>query len=185
MKRLAIFAIIRNNEKNIIRSEQKILSNITGNTLALNFPVHITLKGRFWAEIESVISSLESISFDSFDFQSNFIIEQPKYIENQLSWLEVKPSNQGFETLFCLHETLETKLTSLVTLDEVPEAHKNYNFRPHITLGWGISSLQWLEYQTHCQFKLDQVHISHIALACYSENWPYQEVIDIEFSMSV
>lgn len=183
INRIAIFAIISHETSNIIRKEQSYITQLTGNSLALNFPIHFTLKGRFRADIDLVISSLKAINLNDFDFRLATSISCPKYINNNLVWLESELHTEGFKSLFTLHQTLERTMANLVLFDEVIDNHKTSSFRPHITLGWGVNPSSWLKYKANRNFALDQVQISHIAIVQYSDNWPQEEVVNTKFSM--
>lgn len=175
--RFAIFALITNIDEETIRVEQRCLTSLTANTMALSFPVHITLKGRFIASEDIVINFLKEIDLTSLHLQTNIGLSKPRYIESQLSWLEVLPNTLGFDTLVLLHNFFEKEINSFVVLDEVPEYHKNLHFRPHITLGWGVTLEVWYKYSFNRIFRSSQAQISHVALARYHQKWPLEESV--------
>lgn len=175
--RFAIFALIANSDEETVRVEQHYLTNLTGNTMALNFPVHITLKGRFIAPEDIVINFLKEIDLTSLNLYTNISLSKPRYIKSQLSWLEVLPNTLGFDTLVHLHSFFEKEINSFVVLDEVPEYHKNLYFRPHITLGWGVTLEDWYKYSFNRRFRSSQAQITHVALARYHQKWPLEESV--------
>ena len=175
--RLAIFAVVGDEDKDLIRKEQHYLSKLTGNTLALSFPVHITLRGRFWANKNAVIAKLKSICFNDLCLQLNVLLSYPQYINNDLCWIEVFPGNPGFKTLLDLHRILEVQTKELIELDEVVELHKFSNYRPHITLGWNISHSNWTKYCESRESTLCKVRLEKIMMYQYSEKWPYEQKI--------
>lgn len=177
IKRFAIFAIITNSDEEKIRSEQRHFTNLTGNTMALGFPVHITLKGRFLASKDIVVNLLNKTDLASLCSQTEIELSKPKYIYPQLSWLEVLSDTPGFNNLLFLHSFFEREINRFVVSDEVPENHKNAHFRPHITLGWGITPRVWQKYSSIENFGSVQIGFSHIALACYHQQWPLEETV--------
>ncbi|MDJ0705537.1 MAG: hypothetical protein QNJ46_19855 [Leptolyngbyaceae cyanobacterium MO_188.B28] len=182
IKRLAIFALISSSDTHLVRLEQHYLTSLTGNSMALGFPVHITVKGRFLANqnaVEKVISDAGLSIGSNIPTPICVQLSEPKYIAPQLSWLEVLPSSEGFSQLTFLHQLFEQRIKEFVVEDEVPEAHKNSGFCPHITLGWGVTPQTWQEYSTNRKHILEQTQISHIALACYPYNWPINESVDL------
>lgn len=188
VKRLAIFALISSSDTQLVRLEQHHLRSLTGNGIALGFPVHITVKGRFLANqnaVEKIINDV-CLSIDSnVPVPICVQLSEPKYIAPQLSWLEILPSYEGFSQLTFLHQLFEQRIKELVVEDEVPEAHKHSGFCPHITLGWGITPQMWQEYSTSRKHILGRTQISHIALACYPYNWPINESVDLTLIIPV
>jgi len=176
--RFAIFALITNSDEETIRIKQHCLTSLTGNTMALNFPVHITLKGRFIAPEDLVINFLKGINLTSLHLRTNIGLSKPRYIKSQLSWLEVLPNTLGFDTLVLLHSFFEKEINRFVVIDEVPEYHKNFHFRPHITLGWGVTLEVWYKYSFNRKFCSSQTQITHVALARYHQKWPLEEPVN-------
>lgn len=183
LKRLAVFGLISSKYIQSIRLEQHFLSGLTKNNIAFNFPVHVTLKGRFLAYDKNVEKIFHRIYFNCSSLlipsQAIVNLSNPKYIKPQLSWLEVLPDNQGFNSLMNIHQILEAEVKEFVVEDEVPKAHKNLGFRPHVTLGWGVTPQAWEEYSVSRVFSLKQAQVSHIALACYPQDWTANESVDI------
>ena len=187
LSRFAVFAVMISENEELIRAEQRYLTHLTGNRLALAFPVHITLKGRFLADKNTVITTfkntvtkiLEKTKIEFPPLPKTIHISNAKYVNSQLSWLEVLPNTQGFYTLLYLHSTFEKEMNGLVVIDEVPEEHKNSNFCPHITLGWGVTLEVWEKYLADRKLNLNQSQIKYIALASYPQNWQLGESINL------
>lgn len=188
IKRLAIFALISNSDSHLVRLEQNYLTSLTRNSMALGFPVHITVKGRFLANqnvVERVIIDARLIIASNFVAPICVQLSDPKYIPPQLSWLEVLPSSDGFSQLTLLHQLFEQTIKEFVVEDEVPEAHKNSGFCPHITLGWGVTPRTWREFSISRKHTLQRAQISHLALVCYPHNWPMNESVDLALTVPV
>lgn len=126
--RFAIFALVVDSNEEKIRAEQHCLTNLTGNTTALGFPMHITLKGRFLAPKDTVVDFLKEIDLTFLHIQHNISLSEPMYIEPELSWLEVLPNTSGFHILVSLHCFFEKEISRFVIFDEVPAEHKNSFF---------------------------------------------------------
>lgn len=181
--RFAIFALITNGDEKIIRNEQNYLTKLTGNTLALGFPVHITLKGRFLASKKIIIDFMKKANLSSLCLETRVGLSKPQYIGSGLSWLEILPDTLGFSSLLSLHSFLEIEVSRILMIDEVPETHKNIYFRPHVTLGWSVTPEVWHEYAATTKFGSTQIQISHIALACYHQRWPLEESVTSVFKI--
>ncbi len=178
LNRYAVFAILDSRGDTTIRNEQHRLTNITGNKIALNFPVHITLKGRFIGKEDVVSKAFREIEPTSIKLPINIHLSRPVYIEPDLAWLEVLPQYQEYEILLSLHKIMEEVFREAVIEDEVPEAHKNSGFRPHITLGWGINPHLWLKYLSVAA-SIQQGKIDYIALVRYPLDWTQESIISV------
>lgn len=181
--RFAVFALIESKDAQLIRFEQRSLTQLTGNSIALGFPVHITLKGRFLASSNVIRKIFEETCFKHLCLQptldTTIYLSNPKHLKSQLSWLEVLPENKGFYTLHLLHQIFEHQVNQLVLKDEVPDNHKYLNFRPHVTLGWGVTCENWQTYSTSEKFSLSKAEISHIGLVQYHKDWPAEEPVNL------
>lgn len=170
LSRYAIFALLDSNSASIIRNEQHRLSSITANKMAFCFPVHITLKGRFIAK-ESKLNKLANFKLTNINTPFDISLSQSLYINPELVWLELLPYAQGYETIVNLHKLFEDIVKPDVIEDEVPESHKNNYFRPHVTLGWGLTPQFWEKYSLQELLRFYECKIDNIVLVCYPNNW--------------
>lgn len=175
LERFAIFAIVDLHSANRIKSFQMQLAKLTSNYVALNFPVHITLKGRFWAYENFVIESFKRIKLTPLTEKVE--VSKPTHIRPSLLWLEVLKSCNSYKLLSDYHYLLDTYFKSIVQIEEMPVEHKFLNFRPHITLGWDVP---YCFYSKNTGFidkfyvnnnEKDYVKVVSICLAKYPKNW--------------
>lgn len=193
LARFAVFAILASESHKLIRDEQYYLTSLTGNNLAFGFPIHITLKGRFLAYENTAMTVFnDAVKKILKNFHSDFrpsskiiYLSKPKYISSQLSWIEVLPDTQGFYTLLNFHNYFEQEMNNFLVIDEVPEEHKNENFCPHITLGWGVTKENWYQYSIKRRFNLSQTQITYIALALYPKDWPLEESVNLVIKIPI
>lgn len=184
LKRYAIFALLDAGSASSIRSKQRRLTEITGNKMAFIFPVHITLKGRYIADESVILEAFKEINLSAIKIPIDICLSQSLYIQPELAWLEVLPHYQGYETLLHLHKLFENLLSQVVIEDEVPEAYKNLGFRPHVTLGWGVTPEAWTRYFSKEQLPaLYPSRIDSIALVRYPDSWHREGNIDVIFKL--
>jgi hypothetical protein len=184
LNRYAIFALLDSGSASSIRSKQRRLTEITGNKMAFMFPVHITLKGRYIAQEDVISEAFQEINLTAIEVPVDICLSEPQYIKPELAWLEVLPQYQGYKTLLCLHKLFENLLSQVVIEDEVPEAYKNSGFRPHVTLGWGVTPEAWARYFSNAHIPvLHPSRIGSIALVRYPDSWPREGDIDVVFKI--
>lgn len=140
MRRLLILGIPDESLSQAVRQRQEEFSSATGNRLALYYPVHITLRGPFWtdADSKSFRDCLKRICRRHRPLQ--VLLDGPVFVEPDLCWLQVPPTEPCFPALRDIHDDLEDEVNRLISVDDVPARFKGEGYRPHMTLGWGIDS---------------------------------------------
>ncbi len=180
IERYAIFALIDSKSASSIRREQYRLTTTTGNEIALHFPVHVTLKGRYFAEESVVLNTFKEINLTHIKLPFDICLSEPSYIQPELAWLEILPQHQGYGTLRWLHQFFENSMSQVVIEDEVPERFKKSGFRPHVTLSWGVTPEAWkIYYSDRYKHTLKFSKVDSIALVRYSNSWPQEGKIDV------
>jgi hypothetical protein len=185
MKRLLICGLLNDGFSDAVREHQNRLSRLTGNLLALKFPVHITLRGPFWTGTD--VHTLGNILYGvcRFHRRVQVLLKGPAFIDPNLCWLEVDPASTGFLNLSDLHRHLEDEMNPQVVLDDVPANHKGNNYRPHVTLGWGMNSDAHPN-QLPFRESTDLVAtLERIVIAGYPEGWPSEGTVEIIESVAL
>jgi hypothetical protein len=173
--RYAIYALVDHQSAQEIRGHQQELAQDTGNCLALAFPVHITLRGRFAAAPEFV-SIFEDTTAALLETSFAFGWRGPIHVLPDMAWLDVPRSGKGIEYLRKLHNFFEELTADFLAWDETPQSFKAEGFRPHITLGWGITG----GFQVNRENTLEgQASTRALALAHYPDSWPLNGNVDI------
>lgn len=184
LNRYAVFALLDSRSSCHIRSEQIRLASLTDNQMAFCFPIHITLRGRFIAKEDVVTKAFNDIKTACPLLPAEISLSEPRYIKPELGWLEVLPKNRGYEHLVYLHRLFEDRLKGAVIEDEVPESYKNSAFRPHVTLGWGVTPELWERYLSSELLTLKQTSIDQIALVIYPHSLPLREPVSTVLTIS-
>jgi len=179
LKRYAIFALLDSNSSLQYRNEQHRLTSLTSNKMAFCFPIHITLRGRFIAQEERVLKAFNALNTTFINIPIDIFLSEPLYIQPDLGWREVLPEYKGYENLLCLHNLCEEIVSGILVEDEVPDAYKNYGFRPHITLGWGVTPEAWERFSSLASVTLKQSSIDRISLVSYPHGWPLKEAVNV------
>ena len=184
MDRYAVFGILDDRIFGSIRNYQRDLSSITGDTLALRFPIHVTLRGPFRiaaGELEGLISRLAACCRGRSAF--DVVLNGPVMIEPDLCWFEVEAGSAGFSHCHELHLLLEHELNRHISTDDVPANHKLEHYRPHVTLGWNISRA--VPYIHTMEAGTLTGTVRNIALACYPDTWPSKGTVRVIESISL
>jgi hypothetical protein len=171
--RYAVFGLLDATTAGVVRPLQQRLTAITGNDLALRFPVHVTLRGRFWAERESVGNVLRELDLGDKPV-GELSLHGPVFREPDLLWLSVKPECLATAGLSRLHDILTTAVNPVVIQEETSPAHVGSGYRPHVTLAWGADDA------TLRSLKPDHSHstlaitatLEKVILAEYPATWP-------------
>ena len=107
--------------------------------MAKNFPVHITLKGRFNVKPDTSVSEVVSDVASIFAVKTFPVdLNGPIYIDGRIRWVECLTGNQGYDTLKKMHQACVSKLLSASYVDSyrTPGPYELDDFRPHMTLDW-------------------------------------------------
>src|SRR5687767_12709376 len=117
MARYAVFGLLDEAAACRVRALQQRLTGLTANCTALFFPAHITIRGRFWVNDQSVNAILlrlrEYGSYDAGLFQLTGPVFQPP----DLLWLELGTATLAFQELSRMHRDMSATLKSLVQRD--------------------------------------------------------------------
>lgn len=178
MKRFLIFSTLDDALSVLIRQQQTRLSCLTGNQLALKFPVHITLRGPFWtgAEIPALSICLQRIY--RLYHPIPIILDGPVFVDPDLCWLEVVQTSAGFANLLDLHRHLDEELRRHVVTDDVPTNHKGKDYRPHVTVGWGADAAIRHSRPPFWHCGITGV-LEKVVLAVYPGHWPAEGEVEI------
>jgi 2'-5' RNA ligase len=173
--RYAVFGLLDDDATQAVRSTQQRLFGITGNDLALRFPVHVTLRGRFQADPEAVNRAWEQLCL-RLHGPSRFRLSRPVFRPPDLLWLEVKPESPGHANLVRWHSELTRELEAVVTEDETQPAHTGEGYRPHVTLGWGVTG-EVLALSGEIVPSASTAFVTAVVLAEYPSTWPASGVV--------
>lgn len=180
MKRYAIFGLIDQTTAKLIRTSQQVLSTCTGNSLALRFPIHITLRGPFWANSNGIHSLLNQTKKSTAAFHRlEVLLEGPVLVSPALCWLELTATGPALQYMSRLHNVLEGLVAPLMLRDDVPDEHKGANFRPHVTLGWGVSPVTLCANLFNAEPLRLHGMIESIAIVRYPEKWPEEGSVEV------
>ncbi len=179
MNRLLIFGILNDDIFTVVRQQQKRLSHLTGNQLALKFPIHITLRGPFWtyAEIHSLGDILNRVC--RYHRRIQVLLNGPVFVDPDLSWLEVSPDSIGFSNLLGLHRHFEREINQQIIIDDVPATHKGENYRPHVTVGWGTNIATHRNQLPFWKSTNLIGTLERVAIANYPDGWPSKGNVEV------
>lgn len=108
--------------------------------IALNFPIHITLRGRFIpspnCNEEMLLDVLRRAASCVVPIECH--LTGPVSPSSNMFWYEVAENTDGRTRLAALHTQLNTQLYEhgYIQKDETPEAHQINLYRPHLTMSW-------------------------------------------------
>ncbi len=179
MNRLLILATLTDAPTRIMRQYQARLSRMTGNQLALKYPVHITLRGPFLTgvEVKDLRSCLQRVCGNVRPFQ--VVLDGPVFVDPDLCWFEVNPASEGYRRLLQLHNHLEDEFRTHVARDEVPESFKKNNYRAHVTIGWGVDFATRKSWAADRKSETIMTTLEKAAIAAYPPEWPSEGVVKI------
>ncbi len=166
-RRYAVFGILDASTALLVRPLQERIAVRTGNDLALRFPIHVTLRGRFWAPPEAVTEAFQRARGDRWT-ACELMLSGPVFRAPDLLWLSVEMVGTGYSELVRLHEHLERALEPVVSRDETLSVHRGAGYRPHVTLAWGATEA---EESLIAAYTLRAI-LSGVILAEYPERWP-------------
>ncbi|MFP5212506.1 MAG: 2'-5' RNA ligase family protein, partial [Acidobacteriota bacterium] len=145
MNRYLLLGLVDEGLSETARRYQEDLSSLTGNGLALRFPVHVTLRGPFWTHTDTLSSMADTLRKVCTGLhQMQIALRGPIRIDPDLCWLEVQGGMDDGMRLFDLHAVLEREMSGYVIRDDVSEGHKGSGYRPHVTVGWGVDDIHLL-----------------------------------------
>ncbi|MEN6437496.1 MAG: 2'-5' RNA ligase family protein [Syntrophobacter sp.] len=174
MKRYLILGLPDDRLAAGIRERQRALSSLSGDDLALRFPVHITLRGPFWGhdspmrqfcgDLPGLCRGFSPVPVD---------LAGPVFVPPDLCWFEVQRDASRFAELLRLHALLEDETHRCVVVDDVSTRFKAEGFRPHATLGWkSPASLAGVEQACGPQGTRLHGRLESVAVAVYPHGWP-------------
>lgn len=171
MRRYVVFGVVDDILFQTVRIHQNDLCDVTGDTRALRFPVHITFRGPFRTGstiLPILFSTVNRCCESRFAFE--ITVRGPILVDPDLCWFEVQTPAPGFSCCLDIHEDLERLLSPFVMDDDVPVRHKGENYRPHITVGWG--ALPGVGENTFAGPVILTGTIKNISVGCYPDAWP-------------
>ena len=175
----AVFALLDDASSHCIRQIQLNISGITGSNTALLFPVHITLRGRFWGPSPLVVNLFREFGEKLQSKPISMSLRGPTFKTPDLMWLEVAGAMDDMAELRRLHRDFDDLLRVAVIRDEVDPLHSGNTYKPHITLGWAAS-------ETHTMLLTGSIgqitlraNVSSLALARYPGTWPITEKVEL------
>ncbi len=176
--RFAVYALLGEDAARRLRRFQLALANLTSDPSALSFPAHVTLRGRFTASWSTVASfQKEAAALRSGVFGCAWL--GPLYVPPKMAWLEVPPGYDGHQRLSDLHCYFDCWATRVLTSDETPSAFAGMEYRPHLTLGWGVTQEVYGLFIELVKTLNGRGRIEHLALACYPDTWPAAGEVEI------
>lgn len=141
MKRFVIFGVVDEVLFEAVRVYQNALSRLTGDRKALCFPVHVTLRGPFWTDSGNLPSLIQRIKLHCESrFAFKVAVTGPVLVQPDLCWFEVITGTDGFSVCRDLHTRMREIVRPLAAADDVPADHAGINYRPHMTVGWGVGA---------------------------------------------
>lgn len=169
-RRYAVFGLLDDSAALLVRPLQERVAATTDNDLALRFPVHITLRGRFWGTPETVTEAFRRAGCPTVT-ACELMLHGPVFRPPDLLWLSVEPLGVGHSELVRLHKHLERALKPVMSLDETLPTHAGAGYRPHVTLAWGATD------DAVRRWDLPAVHsiraqLADVVLAEYPDTWP-------------
>ena len=172
--RYAVFGLLDASASEIVRPLQQWLTSVTGNDLSMRFPVHVTLRGRFWAEPDSVTNVLRGL-----DLERPAVVHfrVPVFRDPDMLWLSVDSSKPGFDCLFRLHVLLTEMLGKVVVREETLPAHTGPGYSPHVTLTWGATRETHRVLSPEYQRLTIEATLAKVVLVEYPSTWPASGVV--------
>lgn len=173
--RFAVFGLLDELTSSSVRAIQRQLGAFTGNQTVLHFPVHITIRGRFWAEPHVAVSAFHSFVETRQLALDSLSLSGPVFHPPDLAWLEIQRESAAFRKLAEVHHHAEAALLSIILKDEVNPQHSGNGYLPHVTLGWGCRK-EVLEDTPGLNAELKMsASLRCFALVGYPEGWSVSE----------
>ena len=179
LSRYAVFGLFDEATARRVRSLQHRLTERTGNRTVLFFPVHVTIRGRFWAR-----PCLAEEGFRRFRKSNSYdpgLIELtgPAFHAPDLVWLEIGAATHGFQELGRMHRDANETFRSVLEKDEVLPRYAGDGFFPHVTLGWGCAKENADELLVPSSLATIAGRLTSLALVRYPTVWPVNEDLDM------
>lgn len=177
LARYAVFALIDSTTAAEIRREQEALAPFTKDRTALRFPVHVTLRGRFWGEPDMVSQAFDAIVGRLVHTATTtFTLVGAAHVD-RWAWREPQRSSVAARWFHDGHAIAEACSASACVRDEVEPSHRGAGFRPHVTLGWEVTAMVWETYSResgsqNASRDREGAWVSAIALGRYPDGWP-------------
>jgi hypothetical protein len=175
-RRYAVFGILDASTALLVRPLQVRVATKTGNDLALRFPIHVTLRGRFWGLPDAVTETFQMASIEGWT-ACELTLSGPVFRAPDLLWLSVEMVGAGYSELVRLHENLERALKPVVSRDETLSAHSGVGYRPHVTLAWGATEEAIHHWELPAMHSV-RAELAGVTLAEYPETWPASGTVE-------
>ena len=185
MTRYLIMGILDDSITEFIHRFRQKMSRLTGNHLALKFPVHITLRGPFRADtnIDALVKPLNAIRESCCRFQ--IVLDRPSFVNPDLLWLPVNLDSNGASRLLDMHMFFEHELKKHIIKDDTSPGHFGINYRPHVTVGWGVTPSICRKGSLFSPRDNLIGTLERVALACYPAEWPSEGMVEIASSVAL
>lgn len=177
MERLAVFLLLAGRAARRLRTERAAFARRHGCDLALHYPLHVTVRGRFWGPRREVEEAIDSMA-DLWPVHGLKIdLLAPERAGDNLVWRRVAPESPGWRCLVRLHHVVSAVLQDAVSRDEVPDEFQYAGYRPHVTVGWmGADPPGEMELGGEAI----SLEAAGLALARYPGAWPCTSFVEIE-----
>lgn len=175
LARYAVFGLLDKPTASSVRALQQQLARRSGNGVALHFPVHITVRGRFLSEPQHAVSAFHRLMGQEALSQASMVLSGPVFRLPDLVWLEICSGASSCAELATLHAKADAIFRQEMRHDEVMPEHAGENYCPHVTLGWGCSEAD-LATTPGLESKVKLVAtLTSLALVAYPAMWPVRE----------
>lgn len=176
VERFAVFALVDAASAREIRREQTRLAEWVGDSTVLRFPVHVTLRGRFWAERGAACRAFNTLVGDVRQLGLHRIsveLSAARIVDGRWVWREVPREAIASKVLSAAHEQAEAATAAIMTRDEVLAGHRGDGLRPHVTLGWNVTPERWQAYEARqADSSPAVVRLVALGLGSYPAAWP-------------
>lgn len=184
-RRFAIFGVLDERAGLLVRGLRERLSEATGNRLALSFPVHVTIRGRFLAhEVDARFVFGQLVQVWAAGPPGMLSLSGPAFCPPDLAWLQVEQSSLGYESLARLHREADAACLRCLVRDEVSAEHAGDGFSPHVTLGWGVTASQVTELLHSSRLPINS-WVERFALARYPSDWSQSRPVELIQSVDI
>lgn len=173
LHRFAIFLLVDTPDASRIRREQALVRDaIMPTSLALRLPVHVTMRGPFWAT-DAVAMKLFSRCVREVRkgvWPAVVRLEGAQWLHSRLLWRPVA-RDAAIAQLHRMHCRVDRLVRAVLVGDDVPARFQGLGYRPHVTLAWTLTG-ETGELDTGRLAPQRQVSLGTLALARYPTGWP-------------
>jgi len=179
LTRYAVFGLFDDRTTCLVRALQHQLADWTGNRTVFYFPVHFTIRGRFWADPRDAVDAFRRFGESDAYNLGGIELMDPVFRGPDLAWLQVNPATQGFREFCRMHRAADAALRPIIVRDEVSPNHAGEAYCPHVTLGWGSFGGDVLALLRSRPPITMVARLVSVALGKYPRGWPVNEDLTI------